>query len=175
MNFSWMSVFLFSLGFLLQVNHERLCDHAAPPPGMQWQCSDTNKCDCHLVSRTGGGGLDEEGRNAAAEPAQYAGCRLMYFVLPEYPEAARKAQKQGVVSAVLILNAAGEVKEVRVQSGDPALASVVQAAVKQWRFTAGRREESIPMSVEFVLSDRPIGLVTGASLLNPVIVAKAMR
>jgi TonB family protein len=99
----------------------------------------------------------------------------MYFVLPEYPEAARKAQKQGVVSAVLILNAAGEVKEVRVQSGDPALASVVQAAVKQWRFTAGRREESIPMSVKFVLSDRPIGLVTGASLLNPVIVAKAMR
>jgi hypothetical protein len=62
-----------------------------------------------------------------------------------------------------------------VQSGDPALARVVQAAAKQWRFTAGHREESIPMSVKFELSDRPTGMVTGASLLNPVIKARPMR
>lgn len=110
-----------------------------------------------------------------AEPVQYVACRLVYFVLPEYPEAARRTQKQGTVSAILILNSGGEVREVRVQSGDPALASVVQAAVKQWRFTAGHRQESIPISVKFELSDRPVGVVTGASLLNPVIVARPMR
>jgi TonB family protein len=175
MNLSWMSVFVFFLAIPWQVNNEKVCDHAAPPPGMRWQCSETNKCDCRLVPRAGGNGLDEEGRAGRAEPAPYLACRLLYFVLPEYPEAARKAQKQGTVSAILILNGAGEVSEVRVQSGDPALASVVQAAGKQWRFTASHREESIPISVTFELSDQPAGAVSGRSLLNPVIVARPMR
>src|SRR5579885_1167810 len=113
MNLSWMSVFVFFLAIPWQVNNEKVCDHAAPPPGMRWQCSETNKCDCRLVPRAGGNGLDEEGRAGRAEPAPYLACRLLYFVLPEYPEAARKAQKQGTVSAILILNGAGAVGRPR--------------------------------------------------------------
>lgn len=175
MNVSWMAVLVFLLGIPFQVTNKNVCDHAAPPPGMRWQCDINNSCDCHLVPRGSGGGLEGDEGKAEAVPVQCVACRVMYFVLPEYPEAARKAQKQGMVSAMLILNPEGEVRDVRVESGDPALASVVQAAVKQWRFTAGHREESIPMSVKFELSDRPTGMVTGASLLNPVIVARPMR
>ena len=174
MNLFWISVLFFFFGLPAQVGTQKVCDHAAPPPGMRWQCSETNSCDCHLVPRTGGKGF-EEGQSAKPEAMACVACRIGYFVLPEYPEAARKEQKQGTVSGMVVLSASGEVEQVRIQSGDPVLASAVQLAFKQWRFAAGNREESIPVSVRFELTDRPVGVATGGSLLNSVIVARPMR
>ena len=33
----------------LQGKQASACDHAAPPAGMRWACSDKNLCDCRLV------------------------------------------------------------------------------------------------------------------------------
>src|SRR5215469_13388551 len=133
MSLSWLSVFVFFLGFPFQVSNQNSCDHAAPPPGMRWVCSDKNSCDCQLVPHSGGRGFDEDGRKAEVGPIQCEACRLLYFVFPEYPEAARKAHKEGMVTATLVLSGEGRVEDVRVQSGDPALASAVQMTLKQWR------------------------------------------
>ena len=174
MNLSWLAFSILLLGLPFQVTNQKVCDRAQPPPGMRWQCAEANPCDCHLVPRAGGG-LEGDERKVELGSATCVPCRITYFVLPEYPEAARKAQKQGSVSVMLVLRPGGDVEDVRVQSGDPVLASAVQVALKQWRFTAGNREESIPASVRFELSDRPAGAASGTSLLNPVILGKPLR
>jgi TonB family protein len=102
-------------------------------------------------------------------------CRVAFFAIPGYPEEARRTQTQGTVSASLVLTAGGGVEEVRIESGDPQLASAVQSAFQQWRFTPGNRSETIPVSVKFVLEDNPTGSVTGTSLLNTVVTAKPSR
>jgi hypothetical protein len=87
----------------------------------------------------------------------------------------RDKRKNKASCQTLVLTADGSVEEVRIQSGDPQLASAVQSALQQWRFTPGKRSESIPMSVKFVLSDNPTGLVSGTSLLNAVVTARPAR
>ena len=153
------------------------CDHAAPPAGMRWSCAAESPCDCHLVPAGAGDQDRDEGgvRELSGPVAQRVSCRVDYFVVPTYPIAARKAQKQGTVSAMLILTAEGSVQEVRVTSGDPDLAHAASLALQHWRFAPGGRTESIPAYVKFVLSDNPQGSVTGTSLLNLVVTAKAIR
>jgi TonB family protein len=69
---------------------------------------------------------------------------VRFFAIPAYPEAARVAKKQGVVSATLVLTPEGEVKNVRIESGDEQLAVAASSALRAWRFTGAGREESIP-------------------------------
>ena len=107
------------------------CDHAAPPPDMRWACAADEPCECQLVP-AGKHDLDEDGISESSGPAaQSIACRISYFVVPEYPAAARKAQKQGSVSAMLVLGAEGTVQEARIQSGDPELAQAARAAFQQ--------------------------------------------
>lgn len=176
MNLAWIAVLVLILGLPMQIKHPSACDHAAPPAGMRWVCANENPCDCHL----GPIGSEDPEYNPSrpsslSAPASCLACRIAFFVIPAYPEAAHQTQKQGIVSATLVLTADGSVEEVRIQSGDPQLASAVQSALQQWRFTPGRRSESIPMSVKFVLSDNPTGLVSGTSLLNAVVTARPTR
>jgi TonB family protein len=157
-----------------QIKHGQACDHAAPPAGMQWVCARENACDCHLEAVATQG----EGEEGAASPSSKnsnacLACRVTFFVIPAYPEAARAAQTQGTVTASLILTPEGKVQRVRMQSGDAQLAGAAQAAFQQWRFTGGGREETIPVSVQFVLSKDAGGSVTGRSLLNAVVTAMA--
>ncbi len=157
-----------------QVKHAQACDHAAPPAGMHWVCAPENACDCHLEAVVSQDQLEE----AAAAPSSKNGnaclaCRVTFFVIPAYPEAAREAQKQGTVTASLILTPEGKVERVRIQSGEAQLAGVAQAAFQQWRFAGSGREETIPVSVQFVLSNDAGGSVTGKSLLNAVVTARA--
>ena len=52
----------------------------------------------------------------------------------KYPDAARKAGIQGPVVLRIVTTYSGEVKEVTVVSGDPALAQAAVDAVKQWKY-----------------------------------------
>ena len=177
MNLALIAALLFILGMPLQLKHLKACDHAAPPEGMRWVCAAENPCDCRLetiASEDRPNGTVSKPDSPTAAVSCLA-CRIAFFVIPAYPEAARQADKQGIVSASLVLTGEGSVEKVRIQSGDPQLASAVQSALQQWRFTPGKRSESIPVSVRFVLSDNPTGLVTGTSLLNAVVTTRPVR
>jgi len=163
------------LAMQLQGKHPGACDHAAPPMGMRWVCADNNSCDCLLVANGSGG--EEDAGKTVTKPGSSStqpclACRVRFFAIPAYPEAARLAKKQGMVSATLVLTPEGEVKNVRIESGDTQLATAARFALSTWRFTGANREESIPVSVKFVLSDSTDIAVSGASLLNPVVTAR---
>ncbi len=51
-----------------------------------------------------------------------------------YPEAARKAGVQGTVVLNIVTSYSGDVKEITVVYGDPALAQAATDAVKQWKY-----------------------------------------
>ena len=175
---AWISLVLMlglPLAMQLQGKHTGACDHAAPPPGMRWVCADNNACDCRLIAN-GSAGEEDAGKtvtkpgSSSSQPC--LACRVRFFAIPAYPEAARVAKKQGMVSATLVLTPEGEVKNVRIESSDAQLAAATSAALRTWRFTGAGREESIPVSVEFVLSENTDVGVSGASLLNAIVVAR---
>jgi TonB family protein len=174
---AWIVGLVFMVGVPRQVKHPSACDHAAPPAGMRWVCANNDTCNCHLVANAG----DEETNEAGLKPAlskssvQCVACRIESFAIPSYPDAARRAQKQGVVSATLVLTPEGTVQDVRIQSGGPVLASAAETALRRWRFKAAGHQESIPVSVKFVLSDDTAAAVTGESLLNTVVTATPLR
>jgi TonB family protein len=177
MNRLMMAGLVFILGIPLQMKQQKACEHAAPPKGMHWVCANNDPCDCHLATTAP---QDEQDNYSSKTYAQTGAvsclvCRVAFFAIPGYPEEARRTQKEGMVSASLVLTAEGGVEEVRIESGDPQLASAVQSAFQQWRFTPGKRSETIPVSVKFVLEDSPTGSVTGTSLLNTVVTAKPSR
>ena len=177
MNRLMMAGLVFILGIPLQMKQQKACEHAAPPKGMHWVCANNDPCDCHLAATTSQDEQDDYSSKTYAQTTAVSClvCRVAFFAIPGYPEEARRTQTQGTVSASLVLTAEGGVEEVRIESGDPQLASAVQSAFQQWRFTPGNRSETIPVSVKFVLEDNPTGSVTGTSLLNTVVTAKPSR
>lgn len=177
MYFSWLAALLFVLVMPLQMKYPNACEHASPPQGMQWVCSKENPCDCRLETLAY---RHQSGEETLKSESLEGGntcwaCRITFFVIPAYPEAARKGLKQGIVSASLVLTPEGEIQQVQIRSGDEQLKSAVESAFRRWRFTPGGRSESIPVSVKFVLSDDPTPSVSGASLLNPVVTARPSR
>jgi TonB family protein len=176
MNLALMAGLLFIFGMPLQVKNPSACEHAAPPVGMRWVCANQNPCDCHLAPMAS----EEPPEGTVSKPSAPSAvsglaCRIAFFVIPAYPQAARQGRKECIVSASLVLGADGRVEAVRIQSGDPQLAHAVQSALQQWRFTPGPRPESIPVSIKFELSDSPTRLVAGTSLLNTVVTAPPLR
>jgi len=153
------------------------CDHAAPPRACAG-CAPPRTL-ATVISCP----LDQEARiwmrlkNPVHQPwwPSASPSRIDYFVVPGYPAAAINAQKQGSVSATLVLTAEGVVQEVRIQSGDPEFAKAARLAFQQWWFAPGGRPENIPVHVRFTLSDSPAGPVTGTSLLNLVVTAQPVR
>ena len=67
-------------------------------------------------------------------PAKEAEGSLLHRVEPDYPEAARQQQIQGMVVLDLYVGQDGSVQEVKTVSGPPVLAQAATAAVKQWLF-----------------------------------------
>jgi TonB family protein len=55
-------------------------------------------------------------------------------VSPTYPPAAQRERKQGQVQVDVLVRENGEVKDVAVIAGDPALAEAALSAVKQWKY-----------------------------------------
>jgi TonB family protein len=66
--------------------------------------------------------------------ADTASALIVQKAPPKYPDAARNAGIQGTVVLRVVTSYSGEVKEVTVVSGDPALAQAAADAVKQWKY-----------------------------------------
>jgi len=60
--------------------------------------------------------------------------KLIRRVAPAYPEVARRAGIEGTVRLSLLIGADGKVKQVRVLSGHPMLATAAEEAVWQWLY-----------------------------------------
>jgi TonB family protein len=78
-------------------------------------------------------------RDASVEPKLKVGGdamagRIVYRVLPQYPEAARQAGVQGTVLLEVAVSAKGEVSNVKFVSGPAALSQAAMDAVRWWRY-----------------------------------------
>lgn len=171
-----------ALAFLsgLAFQHQQpICDHAVPPPGMHYVCAKENSCDCRLVADEPSS-KDKQPQNGSPIPEPdeslcNAG-NVKYFVVPDYPLLARRTGKQGTVIARLAINAAGDVDEVKIQSGDPLLTGPATPTLKKWKFASTGAAQSASVSVTFALAGNPVSkpvtpTVSGSSLLNLVITA----
>jgi len=78
-----------------------------------------------------GGGLDFGGAIGLDEPP-----KVVFKVLPKYPELARKAGKEGIVILKILITRTGRVAKVVVLSapGKLGFAEAAVEAVQQWKF-----------------------------------------
>lgn len=60
---------------------------------------------------------------------------MIHSVHPVYPKAARKAHIEGEVLLNYLITKTGDVREIHIVSGNPALVPAAIEAVKQWRYT----------------------------------------
>ncbi len=73
---------------------------------------------------------------------------LTHKVDPAYPEEARKNKVRGVVVLNIIINAGGNVEEVRaIESPDEQLTKAAIDAVRQWEFSPARNAKGQPVKV----------------------------
>jgi TonB family protein len=161
-------IVLVCAGFQIQ---KRTCDHAAPPEGMRYVCAPQNPCDCRLEKDSS----EDEGSPAAIEPC--SADKVKYFVAPAYPETARKAGKQGMVTALLAVENPG-IAQVKIESGDPALTGAVQTALQKWHFAPSAAGQTLTATFTFALAGNPTEhistTVSGASPLKLVISASPL-
>jgi len=115
--------------------------HMNPPAqqGAAISAVGTNPTDVTSAHGTADG--TEVQRAAAVEPAailklpaEEAEGSLLHRVEPDYPEAARQQQIQGMVVLDLHVGQDGSVQKVTPVSGPALLAQAATTAVKQWRF-----------------------------------------
>src|ERR1700741_2755169 len=162
---------LATAGFQIQ---KRACDHPAPPEGMHYVCAPENACNCHLDKDA----AENEGLAAnagsAAENQPCSADEVQYFVVPAFPEPARRARKQATIKARLEIESSGTAK-VEIEAADPAFAEAVRAALDKWRFAPAAAGKTLTASFPFALagdpSDRISTTVSGGSPLNLVISA----
>lgn len=72
--------------------------------------------------------------------------RKLTYVVPRYPDLARRAGVEGVVVLQCVVDPAGHVAEVEVLQGHPLLNASAVEAVRQWRY-APTRLNGIPVAV----------------------------
>jgi TonB family protein len=65
-------------------------------------------------------------------------CGIIHSVRPVYPKEAKKAHIEGVVRFDVRITKTGEVGEIRLISGNPALVPAASKALKQWRYAVCR-------------------------------------
>ena len=72
---------------------------------------------------------------------------LVKRVNPEYPKDVKKKRIQGLVTLRILISRQGDVSQVTLVSGHPALAPLAIDAVKQWRYKPYLLQEE-PVEVE---------------------------
>ena len=164
----WAAIFAASAPQL----DRRACDHAAPPPGTHYVCLPADSCNCHLERDEP---EDDQGDHLARESeVACASSGLQYFEAPSYPEEARRAQKQGIVQAQVLVGPSG-IRGVKIESGDPLFTGPVTETLKRWRFSPADRERLYAVSVRFLLAGDPsadcASQVSGTSPLDLIITA----
>jgi protein TonB len=75
------------------------------------------------------------------------------MVKPEYPEFAKSASIQGVVTLQALVDTTGLVKEVRILEGDPALTDAAVQAVRHWQYLP-YRENGTPVMFRTIIRIR---------------------
>ena len=70
----------------------------------------------------------------AQVPADAMEQRVVYRVMPEYPQLARRAGAQGTVVLDTVVNAKGAVSQTKLISGPEALSQAAMDAVRWWRY-----------------------------------------
>lgn len=80
----------------------------------------------------------------------YVAPHLVRHVAPAYPSGAAATGKTGGVMVGVIIDRAGNVEAAKViSSTDPVFESAAVAAVRQWRFTPGRKDGQL-ISMSFI-------------------------
>jgi TonB family protein len=87
----------------------------------------------------------------AAVTAREIAPRVVRHVLPVYPENARQARLQGIVSARVLVDARGKVARVGRLRGQAIFHEAVRTAVQQWEFTPASQGDR-PVSTWLTLS-----------------------
>jgi TonB family protein len=86
-------------------------------------------------SASGSPGVSDGNQAGIIEvPPELAEGSLLHRVEPDYPEEARQQRIEGPVVLDVRTREDGTIEEVKLVSGQPALADAAIAAVKQWRF-----------------------------------------
>jgi protein TonB len=60
--------------------------------------------------------------------------KLLYKVIPEYPEIAKRTRTQGMVRLIGVVATDGSIRSLQVVSGHPFLVTAAVEAVRQWRY-----------------------------------------
>ena len=68
-------------------------------------------------------------------------------VAPDYPEAARAARIQGVVTVQALVGKDGAVQDARVVRSIPELDGAAKACVQQWKFKPAMDDHGRPVTV----------------------------
>jgi TonB family protein len=68
---------------------------------------------------------------------------------PKYPEAARLMQLSGSVRLEALVEASGDVKNVKVKGGSPVFIQCAQEAVREWKWQKGDRETTENIEINF--------------------------
>jgi len=121
----------------------------APPPPVDTASGVVGGVPGGVVSGVPGGALSEVLGGTRSVPvlaktpdptkrlrvaSRVAAANLIHDVPPIYPPEAGRARIEGTVVLLAMIGKDGTVRDVRVQSGSPALAQAAIDAVKQWRY-----------------------------------------
>lgn len=87
-----------------------------------------------------------------AMPAHAEGRAVRSRVAPTYPEFAKRMRVTGVVKLSVTVDANGKVTDVKPVSGNQMLSYAAQQAVRQWKFEPGASSDTVPVEVNFELS-----------------------
>src|SRR5579864_1316928 len=91
---------------------------------------------------------------------------LLKKLPPSYPPLARQARIQGTVILQVVINIAGDVRDVQLYSGHPMLAPAAIDAVKQWKYQPYTKdgeamEVTTKVRVNFALEGGPPNSTVG--------------
>jgi general secretion pathway protein A len=75
------------------------------------------------------------------------------MVKPEYPEAAKSASIQGIVTLQALVDTDGLIRDIRILNGDPALTNAAVEAVRHWQYRP-YREGGIPVMFQTIIRIR---------------------
>ena len=104
-------------------------------PGLHWDAH-RNDCPGTLVC-----GCGKSGEQRAVKVR----------VAPVYPEIAKRMRISGVVKLEATVDADGKVMDVKTVSGNHALATAAEDAVRKWRFASAPVQSTEGMDIKFDL------------------------
>jgi TonB family protein len=74
-------------------------------------------------------------------------------VAPVYPELARRMHVSGAVRILATVAPDGTVTDVKTLNGNKLLSPAAEEAVKKWKFVPGDSESTVPIEVNFDVSN----------------------